>query len=201
MWVGGDVLAHDGYSWLSGPLKWTIRSPSSAGVFQATRFFHRPTFDGIAGPGGVTSSERWIRKVEIYCARLVVTLLADPKSLRPRQSGWARRQDASEPGDGLPERLRFPGPRQRLCAAVRVALSVGVADLGLNMLGRMLRPVFTKKQLRRLAHDNGFSTESFPAQLTVHQWSSVFEFMVRAVPQGCWPMTGPAARRAVERIG
>ena len=149
----------------------------------------------------MTSSERWIRKVEIHCARLVVALLADPKSLRPRQSGGAPRQGASEPGNGLPERFRFPGPRQRLCAAVRVALSVGVADLGLNMVARVPRPVFTKKQLRGLAHDNDFSTEPFPSQLAVHQWSSVFEFTVRAVPQGYWPMTGPATRRAVERIG
>jgi 23S rRNA (adenine-N6)-dimethyltransferase len=70
-----------------------------------------------------------------------------------------------------------------------------------NTVGKVLSPVFTRKQIRRLAHDNGFFADSFPSRLTVHQWASVFEFMVRAVPRSRWPTTGPAARHAVERIG
>ena len=70
-----------------------------------------------------------------------------------------------------------------------------------NVVGKVLSPVFTRKQSRRLAHDNGFSADSFPSRLTVHQWASVFEFMVQAMPRSRWPMTGPAARHAVERIG
>ena len=56
-----------------------------------------------------------------------------------------------------------------------------------NVVGKVLRPVFTRKQIRRLALDNGFSTDSPPSKLTVHQWASIFEFMVRAVPQSRWP--------------
>lgn len=50
-----------------------------------------------------------------------------------------------------------------------------------------LRPYFTKRQIRRLARDNEFSMDSFCSQLTVHQWTAVFEFMVRTVPQRRWP--------------
>ncbi len=56
-----------------------------------------------------------------------------------------------------------------------------------NTVDKALRPYLTKRQLRRLAHDDGFSTDSFPSQLTVYQWASVFEFMVRAMPQHRWP--------------
>lgn len=69
-----------------------------------------------------------------------------------------------------------------------------------NVAGKALRPLFTKKQIRRLAHDNGFSTGSFPSQLTVHQWASVFGFMVRAVPQSRWPLPR-TAKRGIERTG
>lgn len=56
-----------------------------------------------------------------------------------------------------------------------------------NVVGQTLRRVFTRRQILRLARDNGFSTGSFPSQLTVHQWAAVFKFMVRAVPQHRWP--------------
>ncbi len=57
-----------------------------------------------------------------------------------------------------------------------------------NVMDKALRPVFSKKQIRRLAHDNRFSTNSFPSHLTVYQWANIFEFMMRAVPQSRWPM-------------
>lgn len=56
-----------------------------------------------------------------------------------------------------------------------------------NTVGKVLRPFFTKKQILRLAHDNAFSPESFPSQLTVHQWSSLFEFMTQNRPRSRWP--------------
>ena len=56
-----------------------------------------------------------------------------------------------------------------------------------NVVGKALRPVFTGRQIRRLALDKGFSTGSFPSNLTVHQWASTFEFMIRAVPRSRWP--------------
>lgn len=56
-----------------------------------------------------------------------------------------------------------------------------------NVVSQALQPFFTKRQIHRLARDNGFSTGSFCSQLTVHQWAAVFEFMVRAVPQNRWP--------------
>lgn len=68
-----------------------------------------------------------------------------------------------------------------------------------NVLGKALRPVFTKKQIRRLAHDNGFYTYSFPSQLTVYQWANIFEFMVRAVPQSRWPMPETTSKHGTRR--
>jgi 23S rRNA (adenine-N6)-dimethyltransferase len=56
-----------------------------------------------------------------------------------------------------------------------------------NTVSKTLRPYLTKRQVRRLAHANGFSTDSFSSQLTVYQWAAVFGFMVRAVPQHRWP--------------
>lgn len=56
-----------------------------------------------------------------------------------------------------------------------------------NVVSKALRPFFTRRQIHRLARDNGFSAGSFSSQLTVHQWAAVFEFMVRAVPQHRWP--------------
>jgi 23S rRNA (adenine-N6)-dimethyltransferase len=56
-----------------------------------------------------------------------------------------------------------------------------------NSVGRVLRPIFTRTQLRRLAKNNAFSLESSPSTLTVRQWASLFDFMVRMVPQDRWP--------------
>jgi hypothetical protein len=70
-----------------------------------------------------------------------------------------------------------------------------------NAVSKALRPVFTKRQIRRLAHDNGFSTDSFPTQLTVHQWASIFEFMVQAVTQRRWPRLQTRTKTRVERKG
>jgi 23S rRNA (adenine-N6)-dimethyltransferase len=56
-----------------------------------------------------------------------------------------------------------------------------------NTVSKALRPYFTKRQIRRLARDNGFFTGSFTSQLTVHQWAAVFGFAVRAVPRHRWP--------------
>jgi len=56
-----------------------------------------------------------------------------------------------------------------------------------NSVGMTLRPTFTRTQLRRLAKDNLFTLDSSPSMLTVHQWSSLFDFMVRKVPQDRWP--------------
>ena len=60
-----------------------------------------------------------------------------------------------------------------------------------NSVGRVLRPTFTRTQLRRLARDNRFALDSTPSMLTVHQWASLFDFMIRTVPQDRWP---PAKR-------
>ena len=56
-----------------------------------------------------------------------------------------------------------------------------------NTVGRVLRPTFTRTQLRRLAQDNSFALDLPPSMLTVRQWSSLFDFMVRMVPQDRWP--------------
>jgi 23S rRNA (adenine-N6)-dimethyltransferase len=56
-----------------------------------------------------------------------------------------------------------------------------------NRVGRVLRPTFTRTQLRRLARDNRFALDSPPSMLTVHQWASLFGFMIRTVPQNRWP--------------
>jgi 23S rRNA (adenine-N6)-dimethyltransferase len=68
-----------------------------------------------------------------------------------------------------------------------------------NSVGRTLRPVFTRTQLRRLASDNGFTLDSSPSMLTVRQWASVFDCMVRMVPPDLWPSLGHQARRERRR--
>jgi len=78
-----------------------------------------------------------------------------------------------------------PHDRHLFRALVRLAF-----DGRGNTVGRVLKSVFTKTQLRRLARDSGFSPEHFPSMLDVHQWASVFEFMVGAVPQDRWPSSG-----------
>jgi 23S rRNA (adenine-N6)-dimethyltransferase len=56
-----------------------------------------------------------------------------------------------------------------------------------NTASKALRPYLTKRQIRRLAHDHGFSAGSYVSRLTVHQWAAVFEFMLRTVPRHRWP--------------
>ena len=68
-----------------------------------------------------------------------------------------------------------------------------------NAVGKVLRPIFTNTQLRRLARDNGFSLASPPSMLTVKQWASVFEFMVRMVPRERWPSSKRHAKRERQR--
>lgn len=64
-----------------------------------------------------------------------------------------------------------------------------------NSLGKVLRPIFTRAQLRRLVRDNGFSLDFPPSRLTVHQWASVFHTMILMVPQDRWPAVGREKRR------
>ena len=64
-----------------------------------------------------------------------------------------------------------------------------------NAVDKVLRPIFTKTQLRRLARDNEFSLDFPPSMLRVHQWASVFDFMVRMVPQERWPSAKRHAKR------
>ena len=64
-----------------------------------------------------------------------------------------------------------------------------------SSVGKALRPIFTRIQLRRLARENGFSLGSPSSMLAAHQWASVFDFMIRRVPQDRWP----SARRHVRR--
>jgi 23S rRNA (adenine-N6)-dimethyltransferase len=62
-----------------------------------------------------------------------------------------------------------------------------------SSVGKALRPIFTRIQLRRLARENGFSLGSPSSMLAAHQWVSVFDFMIRRVPRDRWP----SARRHV----
>jgi 16S rRNA A1518/A1519 N6-dimethyltransferase RsmA/KsgA/DIM1 with predicted DNA glycosylase/AP lyase activity len=64
-----------------------------------------------------------------------------------------------------------------------------------NSVRKALRPFFTNTQLRWLARDNGFSLECTPSMLTVHQWASVFDSMIRMVPRARWPSTRQHSRR------
>jgi 23S rRNA (adenine-N6)-dimethyltransferase len=64
-----------------------------------------------------------------------------------------------------------------------------------NSVGRVLRPAFTRTQLRRLAKDNGFALDLPPSMLTVRQWASLFDFMVGMVPQDRWPNAKQHASR------
>jgi 23S rRNA (adenine-N6)-dimethyltransferase len=59
-----------------------------------------------------------------------------------------------------------------------------------NNLGKVLKPTFTRTQLRRLASDHGFSLNSYPSELTVYQWRSIFDFMVARIPPDRWPRVG-----------
>jgi 23S rRNA (adenine-N6)-dimethyltransferase len=64
-----------------------------------------------------------------------------------------------------------------------------------NTVDKVLRPVFTKTQLRRLARDNEFSLDLPPSMLTVNQWASVFDCMVWTVSQERWPLSKRHAKR------
>ena len=72
-----------------------------------------------------------------------------------------------------------------------------------NSVGKTLRPVFTKAQLRRLAKGNGFSLHCSPSMLTVHQWARLFHFMMLMAPRNRRPTPrrhakGESWRSAVE---
>jgi 23S rRNA (adenine-N6)-dimethyltransferase len=56
-----------------------------------------------------------------------------------------------------------------------------------NTVGRVLRPTFTRTQLRRLAKDNRFALDIPPSMLTARQWANLFDFMVTMIPQDRWP--------------
>ncbi len=68
-----------------------------------------------------------------------------------------------------------------------------------DSVGKTLRPIFTRTQLRRLANDNAFSLDSSPSTLTVRQWASLFHFMVGMVAQDRWPSARRYARRERRR--
>ncbi len=68
-----------------------------------------------------------------------------------------------------------------------------------NCVGMALRPIFTRTQLRRLARDNAFVLDVPPSCLTVHQWASVFDFMIRTVPRDLWPTIRCHVRREKQR--
>ena len=87
-----------------------------------------------------------------------------------------------------------PGRRHLFRAFVRRAF-----DGHGNTVGKTLRPFFTKPQLRRLARDNGFSPDSSPSILTVHQWTSVFDLMMRMVSRDRWPSAKQDAKRESRR--
>lgn len=87
-----------------------------------------------------------------------------------------------------------PRHRHRFRALVRQAFE----GRG-NSVGRVLRPIFTRTQLRRLAKDNEFSLDLPPSMLTVRQWTNVFDFMIRMVPQDHWPSPKRHARRKRRR--
>ncbi len=59
-----------------------------------------------------------------------------------------------------------------------------------NAVGRTLRPMFTRTQIRRLAKDNGVDLGSPPSALTVHQWADIFRFLEGSVARNRWPVGG-----------
>jgi len=87
-----------------------------------------------------------------------------------------------------------PGNRHLFRALVRQAF-----DGHGNSVSRVLRPIFTRTQLRRLASDNEFSLSLPPSMLAVRQWASVFDFMIRMVPHDRWPSPKRQARRELRR--
>jgi 23S rRNA (adenine-N6)-dimethyltransferase len=109
-------------------------------------------------------------------------------------------------GLGLPADAFNPRPRVDACLMVAAKRGPPLVEPGHrhlfralahrafegrgNSLGKVLRPTFTRTQLRRLASDNGFSLNSYPSELTVYQWTSVFDFMVTMIPPDLWPRVG-----------
>src|SRR5215208_366530 len=87
-----------------------------------------------------------------------------------------------------------PGHRHLFLALVRQAFEARG-----NSVGRVLWPAFTRTQLRRLAKDNRFTLDLPPSMLTVRQWTSLSDFMVRMVPQDRWPHAKQHARREQPR--
>ena len=85
--------------------------------------------------------------------------------------------------------LVHPQQRHLFRAFVRQAF-----DAHGESVGRALRPVFTRRQLRKLARDNAFAPESPASWLTVQQWASLFDFMIRTVPRDLWPSARRQAR-------
>jgi 23S rRNA (adenine-N6)-dimethyltransferase len=63
-----------------------------------------------------------------------------------------------------------------------------------NIVGKTLRPFFTRTQLRRLARDNGFTLHCPPSMLSVHQWGRLFDAMMLLVPRNRWPAPGRHAK-------
>lgn len=86
------------------------------------------------------------------------------------------------------EPLVAPGDR----AVFRALVGLAFEGRG-KTAGSALRPVFTRTQIKHLARNNGFSADRPPSRITVEQWASLFDFMVRSVPRGRWP--GPGGRK------
>jgi 23S rRNA (adenine-N6)-dimethyltransferase len=110
----------------------------------------------------------------------------------------------------LPAGAFHPEPEVDACLMVAVKRSPPLVDpqhrhlfralvrLGFeghgSSVGKVLRPTFTRIQLRRLARENGFSLGLPSSTLAAHQWASVFDFMIRRVPQDRWPSARRHAR-------
>jgi 23S rRNA (adenine-N6)-dimethyltransferase len=111
-------------------------------------------------------------------------------AFHPKPEAEACLMVAAKRGSPLVE----PGHRHLFLALVRQAFE----GRG-NSVGKVLGPTFTRTQLRRLAKDNRFTLDLPPSMLTVRQWASLFDFMVRMVPQDRWPHAKQPARREKRR--
>jgi 23S rRNA (adenine-N6)-dimethyltransferase len=112
------------------------------------------------------------------------------EAFHPKPEAAACLMVAAKRGSPLVE----PGHRHLFLALVRQAFE----GRG-NSVGKVLGPTFTRTQLRRLAKDNRFTLDLPPSMLTVRQWASLFDFMVRMVPQDRWPHAKQPARREKRR--
>lgn len=99
------------------------------------------------------------------------------EAFRPRPKVDACLMVAAKRGPPLVD----PGHRHLFRAFARRAF-IGPGKI----VGKTLRPFFTRTQLRRLARDNAFSLDAPPSALAVHQWAGVFRFMVFSVPKHRW---------------